>query len=351
MKNSKWLWSVPMLAVVLSGCGSPPRQAPSAKKDIEEAQMAMDGSRMNERRLQYDAAIGDMRRAREAISKGKGYAEDTDLSKLNSMDDEVRKRLMELETKKMTYVPEPEKLKAVTAVKSEDPEEKKKREADALESKRMALAAKDKAALDATFKVQEKSTAKAQPKDDDDVVAEKPAAKKDKAVDGEEPAEGETPKPKKAAVGPYPEQNETSEPLQVVKLTKRGQFAIAYFQIFNKGSAGKRIGNIGVIFKNANGQEIINPLSVATFQYSGFKPDIADPTQQSTAAAVTAGSHQITGNESIQLVAVGDHSKAPDVKSVGVIVVFDDGTRLSSSGPKDGAVDVVAPVVKGLKLK
>ncbi|HYG78226.1 MAG TPA: hypothetical protein VEK08_24700 [Planctomycetota bacterium] len=350
MKQVSLLWTLPLLVVVLTGCGSPPREVPSARKDIDEAQMAMDSSRSKERVGDYDMALGDLRRAREAINKGKTYAEDTDLSKLNSMDDEVRKRMMDLETRRLTKASEPVKPKAVAAApKTEDPEEKKKREEAAAEAKRLAAAAKEKAALDATFKVAETKTGPAKVKEDDEPVpADVKTAAKKKADGEEEVAEGEAPK-RKTAVGPFPELLQGSPPLEIVKLTTRGKFAIAYFQLYNKDNNGRRIMNVAVIFKNANGQEMINPLSVATFSYSGFKPDITNPTEQSTAAAVTSGSHQITGGEGMQLAAVGEHDRAGDVKSVGVIVVFDDGTKVSAAGPAAGA-EAAAPV-KGLKLK
>lgn len=353
-------WSSALAFVLLAGCGSPPPPPQSAAKDIESARMALESGRSYEKQGQLDMAIAGYNRAKEAISKGKEIAEGSELSQLESMEEEARTKVSALQIKKINLAsqPQPEKPKAVAAgtPKSEDPEEKKKREADAVEAKRKAEAAKTTAALDDL----NKKTAAAKPKeksgDDEEAVAAKSdkAAKKGEAKEGEEEA-GEAPKgkPVKAASGPFPAITEQSPELEIVKLQIKGKFAIAYFQIYNKKENGRRIMNHAVFFKNVNGQEAINPPSVAVYPYNGFKPDIADPSSQSL-DGITAGSHQVTGLEGMQFAAVGQSDSASNVKSVGVIIVFDDGSKLSASGPAGGVdlnVGGATGPLKGLKTK
>ncbi|HEY3325490.1 MAG TPA: hypothetical protein VGP72_33870 [Planctomycetota bacterium] len=338
---------------VLTGCGSTPPPPPSAAKEIEEAERCISAARSKETMGEIEMAMLEYNNAREVISKAKGFAEGSEANKLSDMEMDVRRRLSDLEVKQMTKPEEKPKPKTKAVAASEDPEEKKKRELDAEEKKRLAKEAQQKADLAAKFNVSAQSALKSQgkkakDKDDDDVAAPAKGAEK---KDGEAgTAEGDAPKAKvKKFVGPYPEVDEKSPEVEVLKMTiAKSKFAIAYFQLYNNKEAGKRIMNVAVYFKNANGQEMIAPGAVGVFQYDGFKADAANPTEQSC-PAVTAGSHQITGLEGLRLVAVGEHQRAVDIKSVGVLVVYDDGTKVSGAGPAagpDGLPDKMKTLLK-----
>jgi hypothetical protein len=353
-------WVSALTLVILTGCGSPPPPPPSAAKDIDEAKTNLDTARSMEKMGQLDASIAAYERAKEAIGRGKEIAEGSELSQLNSMEDEARAKVSALRIKKINLASQPEKPKVVAATNSatsEDPEEKKKREADAIEKKRKAEAAKTTAALDATFqKGVTVGKAKEKTADDDEPAAktEKPAKKEGDddaaAAGGEAAPKG---KPIKEAKGPFPAITEQSPEMEIVKLQVKGKYAIAYFQVYNKSQNGRRIMNQAVYFKNANGQEIVNAPSVGVYPYNGFKADIADPSTQSL-DGLTTGSHQITGGEGMQFAAVGTSDSVSQCKSVGIIMVFDDGTKLTASGPS-GGVDLNAGgatgPLKGLKGK
>lgn len=356
-------WVSALTLVVLTGCGSPPPPPPSAAKDIDEAKTNLDTARSMEKMGQLDASIAAYERAKEAIGRGKEIAEGSELSQLNSMEDEARAKVSALRIKKINLASQPEKPKVVAAAsgpKTEDPEEKKKRETEAIEKKRAAEAAKTTAALDATFqKGVAVGKAKEKTADDDEPAAktEKPAKKEGDGADDAAAAAGGDAAPKgkaiKEAKGPFPAITENSPEAEIVKLQVKGKFAIAYFYVYNKKENGRRIMSHAVFFKNANGQEIVNPPSVGVYPFNGFKADIADPSNQSL-DGLTTGSHQITGFDAMQFAAVGSSDTIAQCKSVGLIMVFDDGTKLTATGPT-GGVDLNAGgatgPLKGLKGK
>ncbi len=351
-----WVVFVGCLLAILVGCGSPP-PPPSAATDMEDARRALDSARTKEKQGEIELALADYRRAKESTARAKPNADNNELTEIRDMDEESRKRISALEIKKVTLAAEAPKTAPV--VKAEDPEEKKQRELAAAANQRQIESKKAAEALDKSFKTQEVALRKAKEEktDDVDAVAEKkardaakPADAEKKAIDEKkddgkpaEAAETGADKPKKVAF--FPEITDKSPEVDVVKLTLKSTYAYGYFQVYNKSENGKRIMSVVVFFKNANGQEIVTPQSVAVFAFSGFSPDRTNPMEQNT-EALTAGSHQITGLEAIQLVAVGEHPKPSEIKSMGVIVVFDDGEKVSASGPPQGPD---AALIKSLK--
>jgi hypothetical protein len=333
----------------LSGCGSRRVETKSAGKEIGDAERFMDSAKSWESKGQLDLAITDYRQAKEAIFSGKSFAAGTELSKLNSMDDDVRKKLTDLQTKKMTIIPEPEKPKVV-AVKSEDPEEKKRKELEAAKAKKEKEAAAAKQALTDSFATANAAVSKPKDKkEEEDIVAAPKAAAKDgdKTAEGGEAPEEKGPPALKPADGPYPAITDKSAPLEIVRLANKGNYVLGYFQLYNKNQNGRRIMGVSVFFKDTNNQPVINPQSTAVFQYSGFKADIKDPFDQSV-PAVTAGSHQVTGFDGMRMVAVGEHARAGDIKKLSIKILFDDGSNVVETGPANAAA---VDTVKGVKLK
>ena len=356
-------WTTALTLAILTGCGSPPPPPPSAAKDIDDAKSSLESARSLEKQGQLDSSIAAYQRAKDAIFRGKEVAEGSELTQLNSMEDEARAQMSALQIKKINLASQPEKPKPLAVSggsKSEDPEEKQKREAAAKAAKLKAETAKATAQLDATFQ-KGVTVGKAKEKQADE---DEPAVKTEKKVeskDGDDQAAAGDPaaapkgKSIKEAKGPFPAITEQSPEIEIVKLQVKGKFAIAYFYVRNKSDNGRRIMNQAIFFKNANGQEVVNAPSVALYPYVGFKSDNADPSTQNL-DGITVGSHQISGGDAMLFAAVGQSDSVAQCKSVGVIMVFDDGTKLTATGP-NGGVDLNAAgggatgPLKGLKGK
>jgi hypothetical protein len=344
------------LMAALSGCGSRHvAETKSAQKEIAESEQLVDSARGWEKKGQLDLAIGDYNRAKDVIFAAKSFAGGTELSKLNNMDEDVRKRLTDLKTRKLTVTPEPEKKAPVAVVSTEDPGEKAKKEAEAKKAEQQKKAAADAKALTDSFTTANASATKPKDnKDEEEAPATKGAAKPgdkaaapgDKVVDGDA-ADDKGPPAIKPADGPFPAITEKSPPLDICKLANKGNYVIAYAQIYNKAQAGKRIMGVSVFFKDANNQPIIAPQATATFQYSGFKADIKDPFDQSI-PTITLGSHAVGGFEGLRIACVGETPRSGDVKKVSIKVVYDDNTNVVETGPANAAA---IDTVKGVKLK
>lgn len=330
---------LPVLLVMLAGCGSPPPPPKSARDEISGAERALASARQAENRGDLDLALNEYRSAREYVNKGKEFARNVELNLLTDMEKDVRKKITVLETKKETAPKPVAKPTVIAGAKAEDPQEKIRKAEEAKKKLDDAEAAQKKKDLAALYDVKDKPKA-AKKSDDEEAEADpKPktvAAKKQdgtKADDAEETAV----KPAAKKIGPFPEVGAETPPLEIVKLEKKGKFAICYFQLYNKGNDGKRIGNVGVFFKNGNGQPMNNPAAAIAIPFGKFTATAANPYDQHAAWAITSGSHQITGTEALQLVGIAEIEKASEVQSVGVRVVFDDGTDAAASGPAGGA--------------
>lgn len=342
--------SLVLVVAVLAGCSSPPPPR-SAKEEISKAERCVESAKDWERKNEIDLALGEYKRAKEEVGKGRAFAQGSERDKLEYMEKDIRAVVTKLEMLKLTKLAEPEKpkLPPVAAVKTEDPEEKKRREEDEARKKREASEAKAEARIAEIAKTAAapQTGAKKAKEDETDVAPE--VGKKDKKDQGaDKPAEPGAPAILKAE-GPFPPMTEKSPPIKIYKLETKGRFAFVYVQIFNNAEAGKRIMNVIPFFKDANGQVMIDPKSTAVYPFSGFDPNAAQPMGGQKLEALTTGSHQITGFEGIRLVGVGEHDRAKDVKKVGIKVIYGDFSVQTDAWSGDAPADV--PGLKALEEK
>ena len=342
-----------VLAIV-AGCGSTPPPPRSAQDEISKAERFVDSARDWDRKGQLDQALDNYKQAKELIGKGISFAEGNELSRLKYMEEEVRGAVTSLEMRKLTREAaklERPKVAMNAQVKAEDPEEKKRKEEEAVKKKLQAGEAKATAAINDLAR---------------SVSAPALAAKKEQRRAGtesdvvekkEQPKAGEKEKPSEEAAtpailkaeGPFPALGEKSPPLQVCKLETKGDFAIVYFQIFNNAEAGKRIMNAVPFFKDANNQPVISPQATAVFPYHSFKASVANLFEQPLVTALTIGSVQVTGFEGLRLVGVGESDRIKDIKKVSVKVIYHDGKSDDATGPTEGPTET--PGLKALEAK
>lgn len=323
--------------LVLSGCAEPP-PPPSFKKDIEAAEGSIQSGDMRLKMGSYDEAIGQYKQAAETIRKARVEAMGNELSRLKTLDDDVRRKIRDTELKKQ-LAPTVAVNKPVIAV-GEDLAAKAQREEAAAKKKADAATAAEKAKTEALLKADAPKAAKAKGEDEEpDATAVKPAAKGGDAAAVEGGADGVPADAKiiiSKAIGPFPTVTDKSPDIEIPKMEIRGNYIIAYVQVFNKSENGVRFDTMpGVFFKDGNGNPIVQPQSVICFQYAGFKPDAKDPTEQ-TAPGITAGSVAIDGQSAYQFAAVGMSTSAANCKSVTVSVLMS-GKKFFANGPSKPA--------------
>ena len=339
-----------LVVAILAGCGSSPPPARSASNEISDAERAIDSAKQWERKGELDLALGEYNRAKDIISKGKAFAEGTELAKLNNMEDDVRSARMKLEMAKLTIAATPKKEeKAPVAVKTEDPDEKKKKEDEAEKKKKDAKVAAAQADIKKIAELTAATTppAKKAQADEPEPPPEPKGAKAGTKGD-EKVADPDAGAIKKSA-GPFPALSEKSPPIQVCKLEIKGKFALCYFQLFNAGEAGKRIMSASVFFKDGNNSPLINPLAAPVYPFDGFRDKVANLIDGQMINALSLGSQQVTGGDGLRLVGVGESERAKDIKSVAVKVVYADGTVAVATSSADAPADV--PGLKALDPK
>ena len=321
---------------LLSGCGETP-PPPSAAKEINAAQDAIDTAKVLQGKGKFKEALDQYTEAREQINKGKAIAEGTELKTLKNMDDDVREKLFSVETR-VSAMKEPEKPKTVAAAKGVDVAEATRKAEDARKKKESDKARAASQDIAAKLEIKEDKAAQVAKQDDSDDAPDKKKPEGNAIVENI----------KAANTGPFPEVTEKSPPVEIVKLFSKGEYVFAYIQLYNNTEQGKRIMAGNIFFKNKDNQVMINPASTGVFLFQNFKADAKDPFEQPT-AALTSGSMQVTGMEGLRLVAVGQHPKAAEVRKIGVKFVFDQGASVTATGPEGNVDTPVPPILKGLK--
>ena len=154
--------------------------------------------------------------------------------------------------------------------------------------------------------------------------------------------------PAPVQIGPFPPVTADSPAMDVVKVVSKGRYALAYFQIYNKGVKKRCLMNMAVYFKDKDNQKIIAENSVIIFPFKDFSDAEEDLTQQAV-EGFTMGAYAVDGNASLQFVAVGEHQRAADVKKAGVLAIYDDGSRVGANGPANPTNDKTNEVTKDFK--
>jgi hypothetical protein len=335
-------WSISLLVSVLllSGCGGGVKPIKSANKEIDEAERALESARNWKRQAEYDAATDSLRRAEDAVKSGRAFASGPEAKRLTNLGLEIIDEKSSVESARIT-APKKREEKPVNVAVSEDPEEAKQKAAAEKKKKEDAEAAKRKLEDDARLNAATKA-ANTKKKEDDDTgkTVDVNPASGGKTEPGQ-PKEPEKPK----GIGPYPAITTESPALDIIKIENRDKFALAYFQLYNKGEKGKRLMDIKVYFKDKDNQTLIPAQMCVVCPYSELSLKKKDLTDQSD--TFTMGSAAVDGGGDARFVAIGEHDRARDVRKVGISVGYDDGSRESQTGPSkpEAAPD------PGIKLK
>jgi hypothetical protein len=323
--------------IMLPGCGggAPATQTKKADAEIGTARRSIETAKIQRSKSEYDLALSELNNARSAIKSGLSFAGGADKSTLKNLDEEVSKLSSQYEADKIQN-PKPVVAKETTTVAQVDPEIAKKKAAEEKAKKDAEAAAKAKKDMDAKMSIADKPGDSKKNKMDDEPGPlpgdAKVAAGGEKKADGE--AAEDPAKPK--GIGPFPPADDNSPALNIVKVTSNGKYCFGYFQLYNKDENGQKIMGITIYFKDKDNALMIQPQSVITIPFKGFSEKAKDPTNGGN-DAVTLGSHSIDGKTAMQFVAVGEHERAKDVKKMGVIVIYGDGSKISEVGPSGPA--------------
>ena len=351
------------LVFCLGGCGGGGPSGGggvSASKQISAAQDALKNAEYAASKNSFSEAESCVETARRKISEARIGATVNDKARLDDLSKQLSTLVASIDQKKLAWTSskrdkkemeeQNKKLAELDGDKPKDDEAgKKKAEADAAAQKKLAAEAAKRKADDA------------QRERDQKLLAEKKTEtvkKKHDEEDGDAPAgtaaapvaPGE--KPVAAApvkVGPYKTHGANPPKLSIDEVRVKGHYVLAYIQVFNQDvNVGKRVGSIDVVFKDAGNAVLFD--RTGTFEFSGFRADLGDPTEQTdNKCAVTGGSHEVPAGGVLQLVSVGhDTQRAGRAKKAAVTVNFEDGTTWSDSGP-GSALDVDKPAMRGLK--
>ena len=314
------------LLFMLPGCGRSRQATRSASVEISEAEQRMDSAAIWVSKNEIMRGIDEYKKAQELVLKGRVFAEGSELSKLKNLDEEVRQKLNDLEIRKFTQRKAPENPTAPIVASAPDSQDvRKKKAADEDEKKKKNAAT----ALQEALAIQEKPKTK-----EEDMAPETPrqtSAGTGEVGQGDDPKDDEQKISK--PIGPFPAVTEKSPAIAIVKIITRGKYAAAYIQIYNSKEQEKRIGRVSVYFKDKDNQTLIKgSASTAIYPFQGFNVEAQDMLFGQAVEALTIGSQNITGFNAIQLVAVGVHDKAADVRKVSVEVLFTDETKIVADG-------------------
>ncbi len=328
-------------AVELSGCGSPP-PVRTAKKDVEEAQTALDEGVSKLRRGEFDDAKAQFDRAINAAVKGLDYASEIEamslksmkadaISKKNDCDIAAKKKAQELAAK-----PKSAATSTAAVVAQVDPEAVKR----AAEKAKEAKIAEENKQLNviATPKTVKKVD---EPEDAGDAAATKG---KEPAKEGDEAAAPAKPKDPN---GIYPDVTPATPAVSIVKFVKQGRFTLAYCQYYNKTDDAKRI-TVSNYFKTSDNQEAIRAQTAPTFAYDHFSTKVKDLIENQSAHLFTVDSEEVPAGESLRFVSVGEsdnEAKAANVAKIYVSVRQSDGKVVDATGPAGMPSTITKPSI------
>lgn len=317
----------------LNGCGSEPPPPRSFKAEISNVESNMMAGDVRAKNNSHEEALNLYRQSMDIIRKTKLDAEGSELARLKTLEEEIRGKMRLSESRKLMVAAGPV-AKPTTAVAGEDIAAKQERDAAEAKKKADAANAKERKKTEDLLKAAEAPKVKGG-KEEESEPATAGKAEGAKKADGEAADDG-IPADAKVIVskanGPFPAVTDKSPEVEIPKMEIRGNYIIAYVQVYNKSNDGMRIDTQpAVFFKDGNSNVLIQPQAVACFLYNGFKADAKDPMEQGV-AVITTGSHSIDGNASLQFVAVGQAPSAAKCQSVSVKVLLG-GKGVLGNGP------------------
>jgi len=321
----------------LNGCGSEPPPPRSFKAEISNVESAMTNGDGLARNNSHEDALNRYRAGMEIIRKAKMDAEGSELARLKTLEEEIRGKIRNSEVRKLTVAVAPAVKPGVA--QGEDLVAKQQREEAEAKKKTDAANAKERKKAEDLLKAAEAPKVKAGKQEEESEPATT-AGKGDAAKKDDEAAADGVPADAKIIIakaqGPYPAVTDKSPDIEIPKMEIRGNFIIAYVQVYNRSNDGLRIDTLpGVFFKDANSNLVVQPQAVACFNFNGFKADAKDPMEQGV-QAITAGSHSVDGQAAIQFVAVGQSNNAKACQRVDVAVLMG-GKKFTGAGPSKPA--------------
>ena len=334
-------------AIELSGCASPP-PPPTAKKQIENAEEAIESGKTLFRLKQYELAVVEFDKALSEVRSAEGFATGNEATRLSVLKDEARSKKVASEFEASRKASEASvRMKAPgtspNAVPTVDPDIAKRKAEQAKEAE-IAAGAKD--ALDAINKAPKSAKKIDEPEDTGDVAANA-KAKEPKAGAAAASGDPEAPPvkvPPKDKNGIFANVDENTPVIVIPKLMRIGRFVLAYCQIYNKTNDGKRI-TIYNYFKDHDNQIVIQPLTTASFPYDRFSAKVKDLIGDQSVRNLAPDTEAINGQEFLQFVSVGECNNEEVAKRVVKLyldVRFSDGTKadLTSAEFGGGAVSI-----------
>ncbi|GMV80792.1 MAG: hypothetical protein AMXMBFR7_19760 [Planctomycetota bacterium] len=345
----------------LGGCGGGGGGAPAkpgAKKEIAAAEESLTRAQTWRSQGDFDTALAALREGLESAQQGRRKALQREKPALEDLETRIAQELSKMEIEK-------EKQKAIKEEAKRKEEEEKRlaelRKKEGIKTTAVA-AAVDPLVAEREKKEAERKKAEEQQKAMAALMVKKDAKTEDAADaedapgvaaagGGAEGEEGDKPKAKPKSDGPFRDWGDKAPPISVDRIRVKDKFVFVYFQLYNKGEAGKRIGRITAMLKDGGNGDLSEAHGI--FEYAKMDPNAADPLTQPDGCGLTAESHQVLGGQSLQLVAITDmdnNNRAAKAIKAMVNVDFTDGSRASESGPNKAsdAGDPAKAIVPGL---
>lgn len=338
-------------SIELSGCGSPP-PPPTAKKQIGNAEDAIESGNSLMRLRQFELAVVEYEKALSEIRSGEGFATGNEATRLGVLKDEARSKKVSCEFESARKASEAavrikarDEKNAGGGPVNNDAEIARKKAADAKEA---AIATSKQDALSAISKTPG-SKKNDEPEDAGDVAATtKPKAAKPASADGDAAPDAPAVKaPPKDKNGIFPDVNDSTPVLTIPKLMRIGKFVIAYCQINNKTDDGKRV-TIYNYFKDHDNQIVIQPMTTASFPYDRFSAKVKDLIGDQSVRNLAPDTEAVNGHEFLQFVSVGEcnnEENAMRITKLYLDVRFSDGTKADLTSADFGAGAMKTPKI------
>ncbi|HLX64625.1 MAG TPA: hypothetical protein VKX17_25355 [Planctomycetota bacterium] len=339
-----------VLALELTGCGSPPPPPRSAKAEISDAENAVAVADALCQRGAYDQAKTQYETAMSAISKGQTFAAGSEKDRLESLRTDVHKKKLECEDlarRAEVAAANKPKTAAVPTAKSVgvDPEVEKRN----AEIAKAVADAKRKKEIEADISAAAPKKKADEPEDAGEVAANRKDKAKPKA--GDAASDDAAKAPTKDKNGIFPDVTDASPELQVVKLQHIGKFVVAYVQLFNKATDGRRF-SVGNFFKSSDNQNLLDARQAYSFPYDRFSLKAKDLLGDQPVNPYTADSAGVDGQGVAQFVSVGEfptEEAAARVTKLYVLVRYGDGKTVEATGPEGVAAAIDKALPKLLK--